>query len=228
MTRSFPRVLRFSLSIALLLIMSLAGAATAGAQMPFAVDPPGASVVAPESLEEAYGSFKQRWERNNLVIKEEVEAASMEARRALRDFTLSSRDNFDQALLALGDWATGAGREGGDPSAGPVGELQQKLELGQSSLRDLSRQFKAFQSEVNRNTRTLPKDVRDRFQAEARAVERSIDAAVLSLDGLLSDAKAATDNGSSALQAKLEDDLKSVVDALEESSRMVEAFFTPA
>jgi hypothetical protein len=228
MARRFPQVLRTFLSIALLLCMSLAGAATARAQLPFAVAMPGVAAVAAPSLEETYGSFKQRWERNNLVIKEQVEAASREARQALQEFTLSSRSDFDQALLALGDWATGAGREGGAPSAGPVGELQQKLELGQTSLRDLSRQFKAFQSEVNRNTRTLPKDVRDRFQAEARAVERSIDAAVLSLDGLLSDARTSVDNSSGALQARLQEDLKGVVGALEESSRMVEAFFTPA
>jgi hypothetical protein len=228
MARSFPHLLRSFLSITLSLLLSVAGAATAHAQLPFAVEMPGASGVASPSLEETYGSFKQQWERNNLVIKEQVEAASMEARRALQDFTLASGKNFDQALLALGDWATGAGREGGDLSAAAVAELQQQLELGQSSLRDLSRQFKAFQSEVNRNTRTLPKGVRDRFQSEAKAVERSIDTAVLSLDALLSDAKTSIDNSSDALRAKLQDDLKSVVGALEESSRMVEAFFTPA
>ena len=228
MARSLPRVLRSLLSIALILLMSLAGAASASAQLPFAIGIPGAAVAAPPSLEETYGSFKQQWERNNLAIKEQVEAASMEARRALQEFTASSQNNFEQALLALGDWATGAGREGGDAAAGPVRELQQQLELGQSSLRDLSRQFKAFQSEVNRNTRTLPKEVRDRFQTEARAVERSIDAAVLSLDGLLSDAKASLESSSSALQAKLQEDLNAVAGALEESSRMVEAFFTAA
>jgi paraquat-inducible protein B len=211
-----------------MLLVSVGGAAIASAQLPFAIDTPGVSVAAGQSLEDTYGTYKQKWERKYLIIKEQVEGAAMEARRAFGDFTLASQRDFDQSLLSLGDWANGVRVEADDASAGLAGELQQKLELGQLSLRDLSRQFDAFQSEVNRSTRSLPKEVRDRFQSDAKSVERSIDVAVLSLDALLSDAKESLENSSSDLKARIQEDLKTLISSLDDTSSKIEAFFTPA
>jgi len=222
-------LLRSILTFGLVLLVSLGGVSVARASMPLAVAPAAqAGSEARQALEDSYRAFKQQWERNNLTIKEQIEASAREARQAFADITRTSQDNPVQALRSLGDWATGVSRGSEESGDDPAARLQRNLELGQRSVRDLSRQFDAFQSEVNRSTRTLPKELRDRFQGDALVVERSIGRAAASLEALLSDAKDSVRDASDDLQARVAEDLRTLDGALEEATKMVTAFFQVA
>ena len=222
-------LLRSILTFGLVLLVSLGGVSVARASMPLAVAPAAqAGSEARQALEDSYRAFKQQWERNNLTIKEQIEASAREARQAFGDITRTSQDNPVQALRSLGDWATGVSRGSEEAGDDPAARLQRNLELGQRSVRDLSRQFDAFQSEVNRSTRTLPKELRDRFQGDALVVERSIGRAAASLEALLSDAKDSVKDASDDLRARVAEDLRTLDGALEEATKMVTAFFQVA
>jgi paraquat-inducible protein B len=222
-------LLRSILTFGLVLLVSLGGVSVARASMPLAVAPAAqAGSEARQALEDSYRAFKQQWERNNLTIKEQIEASAREARQAFGDITRTSQDNPVQALRSLGDWATGVSRGSEKAGDDPAARLQRNLELGQRSVRDLSRQFDAFQSEVNRSTRTLPKELRDRFQGDALVVERSIGRAAASLEALLSDAKDSVKDASDDLRARVAEDLRTLDGALEEATKMVTAFFQVA
>jgi paraquat-inducible protein B len=222
-------LLRSILTFGLVLLVSLGGVSVARASMPLAVAPAAqAGSEARQALEDSYRAFKQQWERNNLTIKEQIEASAREARQAFGDITRTSQDNPVQALRSLGDWATGVSRGAEEAGDDPAARLQRNLELGQRSVRDLSRQFDAFQSEVNRSTRTLPKELRDRFQGDALVVERSIGRAAASLEALLSDAKDSVKDASDDLRARVAEDLRTLDGALEEATKMVTAFFQVA
>jgi len=222
-------LLRSILTFGLVLLVSLGGVSVARASMPLAVAPAAqAGSEARQALEDSYRAFKQQWERNNLTIKEQIEASAREARQAFADITRTSQDNPVQALRSLGDWATGVSRGAEEAGDDPAAQLQRNLELGQRSVRDLSRQFDAFQSEVNRSTRTLPKELRDRFQGDALVVERSIGRAAASLEALLSDAKDSVKDASDDLRARVAEDLRTLDGALEEATKMVTAFFQVA
>lgn len=222
-------LLRSILTFGLVLLVSLGGVSVARASMPLAAAPAAqAGSEARQALEDSYRAFKQQWERNNLTIKEQIEASAREARQAFGDITRTSQDNPVQALRSLGDWATGVSRGAEEAGDDPAARLQRNLELGQRSVRDLSRQFDAFQSEVNRSTRTLPKELRDRFQGDALVVERSIGRAAASLEALLSDAKDSVKDASDDLRARVAEDLRTLDGALEEATKMVTAFFQVA
>lgn len=222
-------LLRSILTFGLVLLVSLGGVSVARASMPLAAAPAAqAGSEARQALEDSYRAFKQQWERNNLIIKEQIEASAREARQAFGDITRTSQDNPVQALRSLGDWATGVSRGAEEAGDDPAARLQRNLELGQRSVRDLSRQFDAFQSEVNRSTRTLPKELRDRFQGDALVVERSIGRAAASLEALLSDAKDSVKDASDDLRARVAEDLRTLDGALEEATKMVTAFFQVA
>ena len=222
-------LLRSILTFGLVLLVSLGGVCVARASMPLTAAPAAqAGSEARQALEDSYRAFKQQWERNNLTIKEQIEASVREARQAFGDITRTSQDNPVQALRSLGDWATGVSRGAEEAGDDPAAQLQRNLELGQRSVRDLSRQFDAFQSEVNRSTRTLPKELRDRFQGDALVVERSIGRAAASLEALLSDAKDSVKDASDDLRARVAEDLRTLDGALEEATKMVTAFFQVA
>lgn len=225
-------LLRPLLAFALALLVSFGGVPVARASLPLAAAQAAptarAASEADQSLDASYRAFKEQWERNNLTIKEQVEASAREALQAFAAITRLSQDNLDQALNSLGEWATGASRGAEDAGDDPAARLQRNLELGQRSVRDLSRQFEAFQREVNRSTRTLPKELRDRFQADALAVERSIGRAAGALEALLADAKDSVKDASGEVRAGLADDLRSLDRALEEATKQVTRFFQVA
>lgn len=214
-------------TLLLVLALSIGAAPAARAALPLAVAPQAAAETR-QVLEDSYREFKQKWERNNLTIKEQIESSVLEARQAFASVSREAQGDLEQALLTLGDWATGARRGAEDAGEDLAARVQRNLELGQRSVRDLSRQFDAFQREVNRSTRTLPKEVRDRFQGDALEVERSIDRAARSLDALMDDARDSLADASGGVKAKVQDDLKELDRALEDANRMISSFFAVA
>jgi len=214
-------------TLLLILVVSLGTAPAARAGQPLALAPHAAAETR-QGLEDTYREFKQQWERNNLTIKEQIESSALEARQAFANVTEEAQGDLEQALLTLGDWATGARRGAEDAGEDLAAQVQRNLELGQRSVRDLARQFDAFQREVNRSTRTLPKEVRDRFQGDALEVERSIDRAARSLDALVNDAKDSLADASGGVKAKVQADLKDLDRALEDADRMISSFFAVA
>jgi paraquat-inducible protein B len=226
---TLPALLNALFTLLLILVVSLGIPPAARAALPEALTPSAeAAANARQGLEDTYRDFKQQWERNNLTIKEQIESSALEARQAFANVSEGTQGDLEQALMTLADWATGARRGAEDVGEDLAAQVQRNLELGQRSVRDLARQFDAFQREVNRSTRTLPKEVRDRFQGDALEVERSIDRAARSLDALVTDAKDSLADASGGMQAKLQDDLKDLNRALEDANRMVSSFFAVA